>query len=407
MTMLVSIRPSGLDGHSPSASRASIACPTISPAVRLRSNPPAPDQSPDLASVASQFPLHGQFLGGGPYGSGHINDTFVVRFDQAGAPVRYILQRINGRIFKNIGGLMDNISRVTARVAQRAREQGPGASRRALTLVPARDGKTHHTDAAGQAWRCYLFIEGARTHDLVETPAHAREAARAFGEFQNFVNGLPGPRLAETIPDFHNTPRRVENFQRALDADARNRAATARAEIDFALQQARMAGVLLDLHRRGEIPERITHNDTKLNNVMLDDTTHEGVCVIDLDTVMPGLALYDFGDMVRTATNSGAEDETDLSKISMRLPFYEALVSGYLASVGSFLTPAERAHLAFSGKLITFEIGLRFLTDYIEGDVYFKTRRPTHNLDRCRTQFALVRSIDAQQAAMEAVVPRQ
>ena len=369
-----------------------------------------PDQPPpvDLASVAGRFALHGQFLEGEPYGSGHINDTFAVRFDQAGATVRYILQRINHRVFKDIEGLMSNISRVTAHAARRVRENnaGPGASRRALTLVPSLDGKTHSTDAAGCPWRCYLFIENARTYDIVETPAHAREAARAFGAFQSLVSNLPGARLAETIPGFHDTPKRFAAFQRALAADTHNRASSARAEIAFALQNEPIAGVLLDLHKNGEIPERATHNDTKINNVMLDDTTHEGICVIDLDTVMPGLAPYDFGDMVRTATNAGAEDERDLSKISMRLPFYEGLVAGYLAAAGAFLTAAERAHLAFSGKLITFEIGLRFLTDYLEGDVYFKTRRPAHNLDRCRTQFALVRSIDSQQSAMEAVDAR-
>ena len=375
--------------------------PASTPAADAQPQAPAPV---NLAAVASQFALYGQYLGGMPYGTGHINDTFAVRFDQAGTETRYIFQRINRNIFKNVDGLMDNISRVTTFAAQRVR--GHGASSRVLTLVPARDGKLYHTDAAGGAWRCYLFIEKARTYDIIETPEHAREVARAFGVFQGLVNGMPGPRLVETIPGFHDTPKRFAHFQRALAADAHNRAALARDEIAFALQQERMTGVLLDLHARGEIPERVTHNDTKCNNVMLDNATGEGLCVIDLDTVMPGLALYDFGDMVRTATNSGAEDERDLSKISMRMPFYEALVSGYLASAGEFLNEAERAHLAFSGKLITFEIGLRFLTDFLEGDVYFKTKRDGHNLDRCRTQFALVRSIDSQQSAMEGVAAR-
>ncbi|AWI10082.1 mucin desulfatase [Ereboglobus luteus] len=350
--------------------------------------------------------LHGQFLDAQPYGSGHINDTFVARFDQSGAPVRYIFQKINQNIFKDVAALMDNIERVTSHASRRAKEKGADASRRALTLVPTRDGRSHLNAAGGHAWRCYLFIENARTYDIVETPSHAREAARAFGTFQGLLNDLPGGRLRETIPDFHNTRKRFENFQRALAADAHNRAANARDEIDFALKSESMVDVLLNLQKSGAIPERITHNDTKINNVMLDDATHEGICVIDLDTVMPGLALYDFGDMVRSATNSGAEDERDLSKISMRMPFYEGLVSGYLSAAGSFLNEAERAHLAFSGKLITFEIGLRFLTDYLEGDVYFKTKRPGHNLDRCRTQFALARSIDSQQSAMETITTR-
>ncbi|MDR0353488.1 MAG: aminoglycoside phosphotransferase family protein [Opitutaceae bacterium] len=374
-------------------------------------NPDHPAQPPappvDLAAIARGFALHGQCLGGRPHGNGHINDTYAVAFDQAGAPVRYIFQRVNNRVFKDVPALMDNISRVTARAAGRAAELGgDDASRRALTLVPARDGRPYLVDEHGAFWRCYLFIEKARTYDIVETPAHAREAARAFGDFQRLLTGLPGARLHETIPDFHNTRRRYENLLRAIDADPLNRAAAVRDEIAFAKHNENLVDVLAKLHAAGEAPERVTHNDTKFNNVMLDDATHTGVCVIDLDTVMPGLALHDFGDMVRSATNAAAEDEPDLSKVSMRMPVYEGLVAGYLAAAGDFLTEAERAHLAFSGRLITFEIGLRFLTDHIEGDVYFKTRRPGHNLDRARNQFALVRDIDARQSAMEAVAAR-
>ena len=217
---------------------------------------------------------------------------------------------------------------------------------------------------------------------------------------------LPGPRLHETIPGFHDTRTRLEAFKRAVATDRAGRACEVQAEIDFALAGEPMAGVLLDLLTRGEMPERITHNDTKFNNVMLDDATARGVCVIDLDTVMPGLALYDFGDMVRSATNAAAEDERDVAKVTMRMDIYEGLVAGYAASAGAFLNDAERAHLAFAGKLITYEIGLRFLTDFLEGDVYFKIKRPGHNLDRCRTQFALVRSIERQEPAMQAMADR-
>lgn len=363
--------------------------------------------STDIGAVAGAFAIYGQCLGGEPYGNGHINDTFAATFDQAGARVRYIFQRINGRIFKNVPALMENIGRVTKHAAHRAHLLGgPDASRRALTLVPARDGRPYHTDDHGAAWRCYLFIEKARTYDLVETPGHAREAARAFGAFQRLLTDLPGGRLHETIPDFHNTRKRYENLMRAVEADARNRAASVRDEIEFARQNENMVDVLAGLHASGAMPERVTHNDTKFNNVMIDDATRQGVCVIDLDTVMPGLALYDFGDMVRSATTSALEDEPDTSKISMRMPVYEGLVAGYLSAAGDFLTDAEREHLAFSGKLITFEIGMRFLTDYLEGDMYFKIKRPGHNLDRARSQFALVRSIDAQQSAMEALAGR-
>lgn len=365
----------------------------------------SPVSQAELAAVAAAFPLFGRFQSGAPYGSGHINDTFAIVFDQAGTPVRYILQRINHRIFKDVPGLMDNIQRVTAHATRRA-EAGGGAdtSRRALTLVSTREGQPVHRDPAGHWWRCYLFIEKARTYDIIENTRQAKEAARAFGEFQKLLVDLPGGRLRETIANFHNTRWRFGNLQKAIAADAHGRAAQAAAEIEFALSRESLVDTLLDLQARGEIPERVTHNDTKLNNVMIDDATGDGICVIDLDTVMPGLALYDFGDMVRSATNSAAEDEPDPARVQSRLPIFEALVEGYLSSARAFLNQAEIDHLALSGRLMTFEVGLRFLTDFLEGDVYFKTKRPNHNLDRARNQFALVRSMEAQQAEMEAIV---
>lgn len=362
---------------------------------------------PDLAAITDAFPLFGAFRSGAPYGSGHINDTFAIVLDQAGTEVRYILQRINDRIFRDVPALMENIERVTRHVTARVREVGSAnASRRALTLVHARDGRPYHRDAAGGWWRCYLFIELARTYDIIETPEQARAAAHAFGEFQAILGGLPGGRLHETIPHFHHTRRRFATLEAAIASNRSGRKAEAAAEIAFAREHEPMVDVLLDLHARGLLPERIAHNDTKLNNVMIDDATQEGVCVIDLDTVMPGLALYDFGDMVRSATNAAAEDERDLGCVEMRLPVYEALVDGYLESAGGFLTDTERAQLAFAGRLITFEIGIRFLTDFLAGDVYFKAHRPGHNLDRARNQFALLRRMEHHQAEMEAIVQR-
>ena len=358
-----------------------------------------------IEAAARAFPLAGRFRSASPYGSGHINDTFVLEHDQAGRGVRTILQRINHHIFRQVPELMDNIRRVTAHVGRHVLASGD-ATRRALTLVPAQDGLPYHRDGEGDFWRCYHFIEGARTHDVIESPLQAAEGARAFGEFQQLLVDLPGGRLHETIPFFHDTRRRFDALQRAVAADAHNRAAAAREAIAFAGGREALVDVLLGLQARGEIPERITHNDTKLNNVMLDDATQAGVCVVDLDTVMPGLALYDFGDMVRSATNSAAEDEADPARVESRLPIFAALVDGYLGAAGAFLNPAEVAHLAFAGRLITFEIGLRFLTDFLEGDVYFKTSRPAHNLDRARNQFALVASLERQQAAMEAIVQK-
>lgn len=359
-----------------------------------------------LPPVVAAFQLHGCFAEGAPYGNGHINDTFAITMDQAGKSVRYILQRINDRVFRDVPALMENIQRVTAHATRLVQADGAGDSRRALTLVETRGGCAWHRDAHGAYWRCYLFIEGARTYDLVESTRQAYEAARAFGAFQRSLVGLPGPRLHETIPAFHHTRSRFEALRRAVSADAAGRAGEARAEIDFALAQEPMVDVLLRLHAEGRIPERITHNDTKFNNVMLDDATGAGTCVIDLDTVMPGLSLYDFGDMVRSATNAAAEDERNLGLVAMRMDIFEGLVTGYASTAGAFLNGEERAHLAFAGRLITYEIGVRFLTDFLEGDVYFKVRRPGHNLDRCRNQFELVRSIARQESAMRTMVER-
>lgn len=358
-----------------------------------------------IARVAGSFDIPGDLLNCSPYGSGHINDTYVATFGGAAEGKRYIFQRINETIFKNSNALMQNIQRVTEATAAQLEADGTTeAGRRALRLVPSKDGHHSVRDEENRLWRCYHFIEGAKTYDVIESPRQAYEAARAFGQFQKLVSELGGPRLHETIPNFHHTRSRFERLRQVAAADPLGRLASVREEWDFIRRREDVVDVLLDLQASGAIPERITHNDTKLNNVMIDDATQEGICVIDLDTVMPGLALYDFGDLVRTATSPAVEDEQDLSKVRMQMEMFEALAKGYLSSAADFLVPAEVSHLAFSGKLITLEIGIRFLTDHLEGDVYFKTKRPGHNLDRCRTQLALVRSIEEQMGAMENIV---
>ena len=354
---------------------------------------------PDIAAVAHQFQIDGQFFGAKPFGSGHINDSYCVTCHQAGEPVRYMLQRINQSIFKNPVALMENIQRVTSHLAAKVSGE-PDCNRRVLTLISARDEKVWHLDADGNYWRAYRFIEKARTYDSVESTKQAFQAARAFGRFQRLLVDLPSPRLHDTIADFHHTPRRFAALEQAVALDVARRAIKAKPEIDFAFARKSIAGVLLDAN----LPERITHNDTKLNNVMFDDVTGEGICVVDLDTVMPGLALYDFGDLVRTTTSSAREDERDLSKVTMQFSMFEALVRGYLNSADSFLTKAERQHLVFSGKLITFEQGIRFLTDYLAGDPYYKVHRDEHNLDRCRMQFTLLESIEQQEERMDQLV---
>jgi Ser/Thr protein kinase RdoA (MazF antagonist) len=350
-------------------------------------------------AAARQFAIGGDFLEARPYGSGHINDTYRVFFNQDGVPLCYILQRINHNIFRNPAALMENIQRVTAHLASQVADE-PDASRRVLSLIPTRDGRSWHVDGEGNHWRAYRFISNARSYDAVESTEQVYQAARAFGRFQQLLSSLPAPRLHDTIPDFHNTPKRFLALEQAIDADVTNRAALARPEIEFTRAHQPIASVLLDAH----LPERVTHNDTKFNNVLLDDGTGEAICVLDLDTVMPGLAPYDFGDMVRTTTSPALEDEQDLSKVSMQFPMFEALVRGYLSSADAFLTKAEKRLLAFSGKLITFELGIRFLTDYLAGDTYFKVHRDGHNLDRCRTQFKLVESIEKQEEQMNRLV---
>ena len=361
----------------------------------------------DAFAIAHEFTLGGDILAATPYGSGHINDTYKVDVQSDRGPSRYVLQRINHKVFLRPDELMANVERVCAHAYAKLEQAGePDAERRTLRLIPTRQSKAWHIDAAGNRWRCYHFIEGATGHDVVRSPEQAYAAAHSFGAFQSLLADLPGGRLHETIPDFHHTPSRFARFQQALAQDAHGRAAAAVPEIAFALARAHEVSVVVDALRDGTLPERVTHNDTKLNNVLLDDITQEGICVIDLDTVMPGSVLYDFGDLVRTSTSPAAEDETDLAKVRMQLPMFEALVKGYLESTRGFLTPKEKELLPFAGKLITFEIGLRFLTDWLEGDTYFKIKRPTHNLDRARTQFKLVESIEAQLPAMQALVAR-
>jgi aminoglycoside phosphotransferase (APT) family kinase protein len=353
----------------------------------------------DVGAIAYQFQIDGEFLGATTYGSGHINDSYCVNFRQAGTPVRYILQRINRSIFKNPITLMENIQRVTSHLAAKVSGERD-RSRMVLTLISAHDGRTWYVDADGNYWRTYRFIENAHAHDAVESAEQAFQAAKAFGQFQKLLVDLPAPRLHDTINDFHHTPKRFVALEQAIASDVAGRAILAEREIEFAFAHQSIASVLLDAN----LPERITHNDTKFNNVMLDAVTGEGICVIDLDTVMPGLALHDFGDMVRTATSPTKEDEQDLSKVAMRFPMFETLARGYLASAGDFLTKAEKQHLVLSGKLMAFEQGVRFLTDYLQGDAYYKVSRDEHNLDRCRTQFKLLESVEQQEERMDRLV---
>jgi Ser/Thr protein kinase RdoA (MazF antagonist) len=362
-------------------------------------------QEAQLRRISKQFQIYGEILHAELCKIGHINETYTATYDQGGMRVRYVHQKLNQNVFKKPTEVMDNLMRVTMHIRRRLEEAGAkDITRRVLTLVPTRDGESFHRDPKGDYWRTFVFVERVQTFETVETPRQAYQAARAFGQFQHQLVDLPGARLHETIPDFHNTRKRFDALVAAIDQDRSNRAQSAKQDIAFAIKQEKIVDVLLKATAKGKIPERITHNDTKFNNVMLDTQSGEAMCVVDLDTVMPGCVLYDFGDMVRTTTSPTLEDELDLGKVEMRMSMFKELARGYLESVGSFLTKAERAHIAFAGRLITFTIGIRFLTDYLSGDTYFRVHRPHHNLDRARTQFKLVQSIERQEETMQKFV---
>lgn len=331
-----------------------------------------------------------------PYGSGHINATYRVQTE--GGP-DYILQKINHHIFKDVPALMANIRAVTAHLALKDPEP-----RHSLHLVPTQEGESYLVTPQGEYFRMYDFVTDSLCLDAPETAADFAQSAAAFGRFQLMLSDFPAERLSETIPRFHDTPHRYETFHEALKADPLGRAAGCREEIAFALAHEKDAGHMTALLRAGRLPLRVTHNDTKLNNVMLDAATRRALCVIDLDTVMPGLAANDFGDSIRFGANTGAEDEQDLRKVSLSLPRYEAYAQAYLAACGDALTPLEVETLPWGAKLMTLECGVRFLTDHLLGDTYFRIHRPNHNLDRARTQFALVTDMEKKWDAMGKIV---
>jgi len=338
--------------------------------------------------------------------TGHINHTYFLRINGGKRPGHHVLQKINGNIFKEPEQVMKNIEKVISHIKEKYEKAGINPLNRVLTLVPTATGEKWFVDDNNTVWRAYLFIENATTYDVAQTTDQAYQAAKAFGEFSSLLNDLPTNHIYETIPDFHNTPKRFEQFEQALANASADRIALAEKEINFANSRKNITSKLIDCLADGSMNLRVTHNDTKLNNVMIDDTSGEGICVIDLDTVMPGLALYDFGDCVRTATPTGVEDEQNLDLIEMDINMFDALVRGYLESAGSSLSPKEIELLAFSGKLITYEIGLRFLADHLNGDIYFQTHRDNHNLDRARVQFKLVQSMEEQEEAMNDIVKK-
>ncbi len=359
----------------------------------------------DTQRITSHFWVPGDWVSATRFGSGHINDTYKVAVNQAGVKTNFLLQRINHLIFPRPDEMMKNVLLVTDHIKNKLRNAGERqVSRHTLTIIPARDGELCYRDAEGNYWRMYTFIENTSSFNEIGSEDQAYQAAKGFGEFQAYLEDMDASALYEIIKDFHHTPKRLENLKKAIKADAFNRVKLCQPEIDFITKREPAVGKLIDLYQKGLIPLRVTHNDTKINNILFDAQSKESLCVVDMDTVMPGLCLYDFGDMVRTATCEAPEDEKDLSKVVFRLSFFHALVKGFLEAVGHSLTPTEIENLPFSGRLITLTIGIRFLTDFLEGDHYFKTRYPDHNLHRCRTQLKLVENMENVDKEMQAIV---
>ncbi|MDD3338748.1 MAG: aminoglycoside phosphotransferase family protein [Lachnospiraceae bacterium] len=342
-----------------------------------------------------------------PYGSGHINDTFLLEFQQPDmGNHKVILQRLNHDIFKKPVQVMENIMGVTSYLRKEIIKNGGDPDRETLNLIKATDGKPYYQDSIGSFWRAYYFIDEATSYDQVEKSEDFYESAVAFGNFQKLLTNYPADTLYETIPGFHDTAARLEVFKKAVADDVCGRAASVQKEIDFVLQREELAHVLGDMLKSGELPLRVTHNDTKLNNIMIDDHTGRGLCVIDLDTVMPGLAINDFGDSIRFGASTATEDETDLTKVTCSMDLYDIYVKGYIEGCGGALTDKELEMMPTGAKVMTFECGMRFLTDYLQGDNYFKIHRPEHNLDRCRTQFKLVEDMESKWDTMREIVTK-
>jgi Ser/Thr protein kinase RdoA (MazF antagonist) len=360
-----------------------------------------------LAEVARRFRFEGRLVEAQPYGTGHINRTYVIRcISPSGRPARYLLQRINHQVFREPAALMENIERITGHLREKIGLTGGDPERETLNLVFTDDGASFHQDAAGGFWRAFHFIEGARAFEAATSAEHARTGARAFGNFQRLLSDFPADTLHEVLPDFHNTPKRFATFIETVARDPVNRAGGVRPHIRFIEQRAEETAVLIDLLNQGRLPLRVTHNDAKFSNVLIDDATGEAVCVIDLDTVMPGSSLYDFGDAVRAGAALAPEDEPEVARAGLSLRMFEALTCGYLDTARDFLTRDEIKYLPSAARVIALEQAIRFLNDYLNGDVYYPVHRERHNLDRALTQIKMIEDMEANFGQMEAIVAR-
>jgi Ser/Thr protein kinase RdoA (MazF antagonist) len=356
-----------------------------------------------LEEIFDSFKADGSYLSGEPYGSGHIHDTFRVETAEKDKD-DYILQKLNNKVFKNIPELQNNIERVTIHLKNKlSLIPGSDIKRECLSLIPSKEGKSWIVDKEGNFWRMYIFITRHHSYNIVDSPDKAFEGGKAIGRFQAMLSDMPGGPLFETIPWFHNIEKRLDTFNLKIKENPAGRVESVREEIDHFLKRAEEMKIILSLGREGKIPIRITHNDTKFNNILLDEND-KALCVIDLDTVMPGYVHYDFGDAIRTAANPASEDETDLSKVKVDIERFRAYSEGYLSETGNTLNDTEKEYLAFAPRLITYTIALRFLTDYIDGDNYFKIHYKGQNLQRARTQLKLVMSMEEQYKEMRRII---
>ena len=359
-----------------------------------------------LAEVIPFFDFKGEFIKEEKIKNGNINDTFLLSFQEENQQDRFILQRINRNVFRKPEKLMTNIVTILDHLRQKVISSGGDPDREVLSLINTKEGNYIHKSEQGHIWRAYKYIKGTRTYDLVEDPRHFYNAGKAFGRFQKLLRDFPARELYEIIPDFHNTPKRYRTFLKAVEDDPVNRVKEVREEIKFLNNRKDQLSVINDRLETGDLPLRVTHNDTKFNNVLIDDRTGEGICVIDLDTVMPGSALYDFGDAIRSGASTAAEDEPDLAKINLDLELFGHFTRGFLEYIGDFLVIPEIKYLAFSTILITLELGMRFLTDYLNGDVYFKTDYSQHNLVRTRAQFKLATDMEEKYSDMQKIIKK-
>lgn len=347
-----------------------------------------------LKNIIEAFPFNGELTSIESTDTGLINSTYMLTFSDGNQDFQYVLQKINTNVFKKPDELMSNIMNVTGFLRNKINLSGGNAARETLTFLYTKDNSPYYLDENGGCWRSYIYISKCYTCDKIDSDVKAFRSGKAFGKFQRMLSDYPAANLFETIPHFHDTPSRYSDLKNAVDENLSGRLQKIQAELSFALDREKDAPKLVDLAAEGKIPMRVTHNDTKINNVLFDSITNEAICVIDLDTIMPGLSLYDFGDSIRSGAVTSDENEQDLNKYGLDINLFKSYTEGFLSEAGHALNEEEIANLAFSAKLMTLECGVRFLTDYLNGDTYFKTEYPEHNLVRCRTQFKLVEDIE-------------